>query len=892
MFSVNSSEICMPDNLICTDLTTGVTITSWTWSIDGAEVSTEQNPTIPISGYTPGTSLLLCLDIVFGLGQEHQACQNIQVEQTPSIIINPSSVTLNCINTSEIITVAPILPGNYTYIWSGPTGTFNSQSITVSTDGVYTIEVTDIQTGCFHTEDFVVLGDYSIHSVDLGPSITLDCSSPINETLSALVSPAGTYTYQWTTSNGNITSGGNTATPTISMAGVYTVSVVNAINGCEVTASIIASNPPIPLNSVSPDQTICEGQTVNLAIDAPTAVSYLWSPTGETSSSILASPTSSTNYTVVASDANGCTVSESIFINVNLLPLANIAVPSVLCPNSSFEICALDDVGYSYQWEDPQGNIFTTQCIDINNPDISSNGTYNLTVTNISSGCINTGSFQHTVPEQIIANVTTQDPSCFGSTDGSIQLNVTGGNAPYNYEWENIIACQSTECSNLAAGLYVITITDSNACTLVESVQLTEAPVLAITNYTVECVGDDGTGGAIDISPTGGSTPYIYQWNNLETTEDIDDLIIGDYSITITDINGCIFVQTFSVMGDCVWPGDTDTNNVVNNYDLLNIGLVFDSTGTVRNAASLSWYGQAASNWSQTVPGTTIDYKHVDTDGNGIINSDDTLAITLNWGQSHNLRENTASPRNTLPLYVQEDTVSQGEMMSLPIILGDMDNPAIDIYGIAFSVSYDTSVVSFGSSNISFMNSWLGMKGLNMITIQKDFPVSGRVDLAISRTDGMNISGSGEIGRLNIIIEDDILLQAQHGNPRNEEEKEIKFVIDGVKLINRVGEILEVNPLSTSSLITQSPLSNPSILDLGHNITLYPNPTRDLLTIQSETLKVEYIELFSVMGQVLIKQSTDSNKVFLNTHMLNTGTYLIRIKTAQGTIIKRANILR
>ena len=132
--------------------------------------------------------------------------------------------------------------------------------------------------------------------------------------------------------------------------------------------------------------------------------------------------------------------------------------------------------------------------------------------------------------------------SCNGATDGSIDISVTGGTAPYEYAWSN---GETTEdLSDLGAGTYSVVITDSNDCSVSIEVEITESEEMAIsethsdfTGYGVSCNG--ATDGSIDVTVTGGTGIYTYDWSNGATTEDISDLGAGTYSVVATDENGC-----------------------------------------------------------------------------------------------------------------------------------------------------------------------------------------------------------------------------------------------------------------------------------------------------------------------------------------------------------------
>ncbi|MCC6413984.1 MAG: carboxypeptidase regulatory-like domain-containing protein, partial [Saprospiraceae bacterium] len=142
------------------------------------------------------------------------------------------------------------------------------------------------------------------------------------------------------------------------------------------------------------------------------------------------------------------------------------------------------------------------------------------------------------------------NPNCFGSTDGSINLTVTGGTGTYTYDWSNdgpeTPDNDPMDLVNIGAGNYSVTVTDQNGCDDVTSVVVNQptvlVPITAVTN--VSCNG--GADGAIDLGISGGTPPYVYDWSNDgpespdTDNQDLAGLTEGSYTVTITDINGCV----------------------------------------------------------------------------------------------------------------------------------------------------------------------------------------------------------------------------------------------------------------------------------------------------------------------------------------------------------------
>lgn len=163
------------------------------------------------------------------------------------------------------------------------------------------------------------------------------------------------------------------------------------------------------------------------------------------------------------------------------------------------------------------------------------------TVTDLmleANGYSSCGSFLLTVDE-------TENVDCFGGTDGSIDVTVSGGTMGYTYSWTGGVGAVE-DPAGLAAGLYILTVTDSLGCTRSDSVTITEPSQISLSaTSTDEILGNDGT---IDLTATGGTSPYTFSWTNgAGTIEDPLSLSAGIYTVTVTDSAGCIDSLTVTV---------------------------------------------------------------------------------------------------------------------------------------------------------------------------------------------------------------------------------------------------------------------------------------------------------------------------------------------------------
>jgi gliding motility-associated-like protein len=176
-------------------------------------------------------------------------------------------------------------------------------------------------------------------------------------------------------------------------------------------------------------------------------------------------------------------------------------------------------------------------------------GTYTVTVTD-ANGCTEVLTAQIGQPAGALTATlqTSQNVSCYGGSNGSIQIQVTQGTAPYTYSWSNGATTQNI--SGLPAGTYTVTVTDANGCTEIFSHTLTQPAgplsVYLAAQQNVNCFG--GSDAFIDVEVMSGTPPYTYLWNTGATTQDLNNLPAGTYTVTVTDANGCTEVLTTTII--------------------------------------------------------------------------------------------------------------------------------------------------------------------------------------------------------------------------------------------------------------------------------------------------------------------------------------------------------
>ncbi|RMG93166.1 MAG: hypothetical protein D6706_15905, partial [Chloroflexi bacterium] len=166
-------------------------------------------------------------------------------------------------------------------------------------------------------------------------------------------------------------------------------------------------------------------------------------------------------------------------------------------------------------------------------------GVYSVTVSD-SAGCQRVDSIRVYEPAPVAASGSVTDVSCYGGNDGNIALQVSGGTGPYSFAWSN--NQQTAVVSQLQAGMYQVTISDANGCSLTKSFTVSQpAPItISTTANAALCYGS--ADGSAHVNVSGGTPPYSYQWNTqpVQTTATVSGLSAGSYTVTVTDSAGCV----------------------------------------------------------------------------------------------------------------------------------------------------------------------------------------------------------------------------------------------------------------------------------------------------------------------------------------------------------------
>lgn len=330
-----------------------------------------------------------------------------------------------------------------------------------------------------------------------------------------------------------------------------------------------------------------------------------------------------------------------------------------------------------------------------------------------------------------------------------------------------------------------------------------------------------------------------------------------------------------------VWPGDVDNNGQVDQYDMLALGLeIGQSTTKPRPNASIEWTAQTFVSQSSNQDAVLRPYW--DTDGNALIDLNDTLAIHQNWGKTVPNRKIRTRPQIdsfALPLNLNMDTLSNRREIELPIVLGSAEAPARNAYGLAFSLNYGSGIGKMARISADFSRSFFKRDKRPLLTYVRNDTVQNKLHLVISKLQRRAITGYGEIARVKLTVEDLIFIEPFLKN--------LNIDPQSIVLIDRNNKPIPVAPGSEEIRVisdVEHLISNASFID--QKVHIYPTPCNDVLHVQSDQLSIQSLKIFSQDGK-LIQQFSAFTQKQIDTSSWPNGAYQLQIETGEGMGVKK-----
>jgi hypothetical protein len=566
----------------------GIPPYSFSWSNGATTATTQVN--------TPGLYSAIVTDIN---GCTKTTSVNVLSSITPpSANAGPSQVLSGAGTAILNATTGTSAGSQYSYLWTTSGGNIVSGVTTlmplVNAAGVYTLQVTNTQNGCTSTSTTQVTAAATIPVAEAGSNFTVTCSTSLPVTLNGEGSSTGIeFAYQWSTTNGNISAGAQTLTPTITSGGTYGLLVTNVLSGSTASDAVVVTyNTQAPTNLNATGGTItCSQQCVNINATSVGSTIVWQNPSGVVvGNSATYSACTPGIYTAIATGSNGCTSSTTVTVSLD-----NTVVPAGISPANPVLTCSSSTIilqasptgnNYTYAWSvtaNTQANL-----------SVNTAATYTVTVTQTANGCSSTASINvgsNTAAPG--ASITPANPS-LSCTQSSINLqgqtNATG--ATFAWAGPNNLSSSTQNIAATVAGTYTLTVTGTNGCSSTSTVSVAG-------NANVPQVSIASGGGALNCIITSlvlnatSTTPGLnYSWtgpNNF--TSNVSNPTIqqpGFYTVVaINPANSCSSSANVTITQDLTAPSVTAQGGTI----LCNsAGVMLSANGNPQNVLYL-WTG-------------------------------------------------------------------------------------------------------------------------------------------------------------------------------------------------------------------------------------------------------------------------------------------------------------
>lgn len=450
--------------------------------------------------------------------------------------------------------------GPYTYLWSPePASGQGTASATGFCAGPVSLTVTDAN-GCSATASWTLSAPDPIAiSFNTTPSSCGVCTGTATATATG-----GTPDHSWFWLLGtNVMGTGDQISGLC--AGLYTVVATDA-NGCQVTQVVPVEDIDGEDTAVTNGQVSCPGDcdgSVSIStpcVDGPCTIAWYdaqgvaLGQTGSEATGLCAGL-----YLVMVTNASGCVSIDTAMVMSPLPVLANLTTTPVSCFGDCDGTATVSPSGgaggYTVEWL-PGGETSSTLtglCV----------GEIAVVITD-QLGCSVTTPVEITGPEPLQANATIVGAGCSGECNGSITLDIVGGNGGNTFLWSPNVTGQGTAtASGLCPGTYRVTITDALGCavtytyTLSEPVEMSIALDLTHNSCFGECMG------AALLTITGGAPDHAITWTGpngviAQDVMGINGLCAGTYTVNVVDANACTLSESFTItQGDPIGPGLT-----------------------------------------------------------------------------------------------------------------------------------------------------------------------------------------------------------------------------------------------------------------------------------------------------------------------------------------------
>ncbi len=657
--------------------------------------------------------------------------------------------------------------------------------------------------------------------------------------------------------------------------GVYYVSITDQLNNTVIDSIIIEAPSEIFLEEVELLTIDCDNPSGSIEVAATGGTGDLRFEWSDGSNGPLLSEANEGVYEVTVYDENECSKTQSFEITADsAVPNAVAVASSLNCKNSEITIDATGSStgnNFEYKWTTEDGNIVSGG--NTLNPVVDAVGTYSLEITNTDNQCKgNTDVNVALIPDVGIELVTSQNISCHGNANGLIEVNAFDGEEPYEFEWSNGESGNSQ--SNLPVGVYTVKVIDALDCESSIEIELTEPSAIAVNLVEQIDINCEITTGSLSVEGSGGTGDLTYNWSNGNSGSSITGLSSGEHRVTIIDENMCSTEEIYTINSDIEKPSVQ-----------LNTGTLFCNL----NQVDLDGTGSST--------GANFIYDWSTQDGNIVSGQNEIVAV--------------ADEEGTYQLSISNQENQCEESMTIEVTrIPDVEialEESIDV--LCYGEQNGVAEVSASSGQEPYNFSWNHgeegerqedlLPGDYIVTVSDNLACTQEIAFTISQPDQLIMVIDTASSSSYTIAEGFINITAEGGTePLSftwldangeivSEEEDPTGLFPGVYTVN----IVDANncEIFSEEITIQGISAN---IDLNGNLlTVYPNPTKEVLNISLEnstTVDEITVIIENTVGQrVYVGTMTQNQIKQVNVASFSAGSYLVRLssETDFATII-------
>lgn len=778
------------------------------------------------------------------------------INSTPNILVSGVASGIVCAGLYHFVASGAGVGGTYT--WQ-PSGTIaNTININLTPGNTcFTVGGSNSCGWGTATRCFTVLAN---------PTLAVAGNGTFCAGSSLTLTASGANTYSWGAPY-NSTNNPIVVTP----AANQTVNLGGFSGGCYSNMLVSITGMQGSVINITGPSNVCPGSAVTLS--ASGASNYTWtdgSTTTPNTPTITFNASSGTCYTVTSTSTgtSGCpTVSGIKCVNVTSTLTASIGGNATVCAGSGWQssIWANVNGGGTYTWS--PGN-YTSYYLPVLP---STNTCYTLNAKS-AGGCTASATKCFTVVTLPPLSVSGNTSFCAG-TAGS--FTASGGTGTYSWtSWSpalnttgTVVAISPTISSSS------FTMHTYNAATGCHGYVTTYLNILPMPSLSLTPVSQTVCkGSSVNFVVSGGVT---YTWSHGPTTSNVNILPTSSQNYTVwgTGSNGCEGFKLASVAVNTacsdVWPGDANSDGIVDNTDVFEIGLAYNNTGAPRVPASITYFSHHATNWAGLVS-SGKNQCHADCNGDGTVNNGDTLAIFNNFSLTHAFKSSGSSSSDDIQIDKSKVYADVGMWNKVDIYASSQ---MTSLYGVCFDLDFDYTLIEPNAAYLVYTSSFLNASDQN-VDFKKMIFSNGKLYTATVRTDKSTVNGSGKLAEFWFKVKEGIT-----------EGTDLHIGITNAKKTDKISNS-NLTSSGTVLKVTANVTGLGEATALANQVRMYPNPTAGKLTLQSAvTTQVNYV-ICDISGREVVSGAfTGSKNIDLSN--LASGAYVVRLESGSVNVYKK-----